>query len=1525
MSLINHKLLSALFFFFAVFIISDVAIAQDYVQSCYGYPEHPSCSISQCQPNLDVFDVQLGDPYDTTNGTFVQAIVSAGGEGYNMGGFFEIRLSILEKVTSGIGGAVVQGQKICTNDSVGWCGGCNDTTYIKIPLSENMYGLEFIAVAGGGGSSFDCACSASVIIPIGISATEVETTVPPCQAQIFDPIDARSGNVYYEQRDVSIGSWTGLPIVFTRSYNSSATVEPKSVLGPKWTHNFNYSISTAGDTVFMRTGTGQLLPFLSEMYPLGIGHTYEVDYDTVTERYSILEYSTARRFVFSDDGTLDSLYDREYGRLSFTYNSDTLLSRVTDAAGRYLTFHYNDNKKLDTLKFSNDSLAAAYEYSTVGDTLKKVTYSNGDWESYNYTSEYKAKGLLNEVETSDNTRLNFGYDALARGTFGAINDTMNVENIQYYMDSQGSNNFIHQTIATGSDTVTYESDFATDSSHRVLTKIYNGGCSNCASEYRYYGNYDLRAITHANERVDSMDYTQHGNMDKLWRDKGGSNERLTTNTFGGTYNNLLTSTIPSLHSITDAVTTYERNGNGDVLSLEISGSIDSSRTYEHTVDFDYDSYGRLEKIDRPRPNTDVYDTTGYHYHSNGDLQYINHANGTTTEYGELDYRGNLTWKVSLNCDTTRFEYDDYGRLNEVTIRAGEYCSLSTSFERNYAGDITKVTYPKGNYLEYSYYDNGLLEDIENQFGGRVHYEYDLYSRCSLEVYYDSLDTMFKYGRYLYTPRGQLEKIVFDDSTFYEFEYDEMGNRTLVVDANANSISYKYDNLNRLDTIWQYNGNVLYNTALEYDNNSNLSKVIDPDSNEYIYSYTDNGLLEYDSSGAKGATRYIYDPGGNLVAIKNAASDSIDFTYDEVNRLTRIAFPDSQNISYEYDGTQYSYGLGRLYKETTPACTTTYQFDRYGRLFIEYRITAGDTLSRNTLYQYDANSNLTAINFPSGYKCVYNYDNLDRVTTVAWTKSVGHYEFDTLVYNIKYDPFGDMTEWTLGNGIKVSQSHNLRYFIDEISTDTFNIMGRSYEFDSVGNITYIEDMLDSSNNIAISYDSLNQVRTAASSMFPDSLREYLYTKNGNRDTLVVDTGTAQQTIIYEYSDNRLTQIIDTDTTYWSYDDLGNVITIRAGTDSTTFQYNDNGQLVSVDDGSTAQYYYDGRGRRIKVVTGSSGRYIFYDPAGKIMSEFRTGTIKWDRDFIYLNGRIVARLEKHYDSGIESANAFLIIDDIGPIDLTPLPTDVDVFYYHTDHLGTPLVLTNEYGSIRWKARYYPFGELAYEWASAKNYIRMPGQWHDEETDLYYNWHRYYDPTTGRYLQPDPIGLAGGMNLYAYVGNNPTNAFDKNGMLFELIWDDPIERARHMNDTINYCDFLEHVEGRTLEEIIHEADELNNPRTVYNAEGPHGDFRYVIDPANPNQVIDMRHFLVVGPQGEFAGLFAEILQGPLGDLIYSDKGTVVDRTSYFDAQDFFSNNLGVIWYAQYYMFEPDLHQSLKKYFENRAGLNKKGIRRK
>ena len=75
--------------------------------------------------------------------------------------------------------------------------------------------------------------------------------------------------------------------------------------------------------------------------------------------------------------------------------------------------------------------------------------------------------------------------------------------------------------------------------------------------------------------------------------------------------------------------------------------------------------------------------------------------------------------------------------------------------------------------------------------------------------------------------------------------------------------------------------------------------------------------------------------------------------------------------------------------------------------------------------------------------------------------------------------------------------------------------------------------------------------------------------------------------------------------------------------------------------------------------------------------------------------------------------------------------------------------------------PFGNVNGAVNDLGNNFRFAGQYYDSETGLHYNYHRYYDPNTGRYLTPDPIGLAGGINLFIYAGNNPINSIDPFGL--------------------------------------------------------------------------------------------------------------------------------------------------------------------
>jgi len=129
--------------------------------------------------------------------------------------------------------------------------------------------------------------------------------------------------------------------------------------------------------------------------------------------------------------------------------------------------------------------------------------------------------------------------------------------------------------------------------------------------------------------------------------------------------------------------------------------------------------------------------------------------------------------------------------------------------------------------------------------------------------------------------------------------------------------------------------------------------------------------------------------------------------------------------------------------------------------------------------------------------------------------------------------------------------------------------------------------------------------------------------------------------------------------------------------------------------------------------------------------------------------------------DQADGYVIADAIRLVPTGGGGSSGGVFYIHNDHLGTPHVITDGAGDVAWKANYEPFGEVQVVVEAVVNNLRFPGQYYDDETGLHYNYFRTYDPSTGRYLESDPIGLGGGLNTYGYVGGNPLSGIDPYGL--------------------------------------------------------------------------------------------------------------------------------------------------------------------
>lgn len=105
---------------------------------------------------------------------------------------------------------------------------------------------------------------------------------------------------------------------------------------------------------------------------------------------------------------------------------------------------------------------------------------------------------------------------------------------------------------------------------------------------------------------------------------------------------------------------------------------------------------------------------------------------------------------------------------------------------------------------------------------------------------------------------------------------------------------------------------------------------------------------------------------------------------------------------------------------------------------------------------------------------------------------------------------------------------------------------------------------------------------------------------------------------------------------------------------------------------------------------------------------------------------------------------------------------LYFYHNDHLGTPMMMTDQNRNIVWQAEHLPFGEPQSITGTITNNLRFAGQYYDAETGLHYNYFRDCMPEIGRYIEKDPIGLDGGTNLHVYVGNGPGNRTDPSGLI-------------------------------------------------------------------------------------------------------------------------------------------------------------------
>jgi len=1017
-----------------------------------------------------------------------------------------------------------------------------------------------------------------------------------------------------------------------------------------------------------------------------------------------------------------------------------------------VNYHYEDARFPSFLTGITDGRGirnGTYVYNGQG----RVTSTEGADGNNKYLISYSAPSILEAVRQVTNPLgkvATYRYD-VDYGSFGSYLKTVNGIPSLNCPSSTRSYTYSGQFIATETDEEGRVTAYTRDAQGRPLTIVRGSGTAE-ASTTTYTWNTALNVPSQTVEPGLITDY-------------GWTAGRLTS----------VTQTDTTTHTVP-----YSTSG--------------QMRTWTYT----YGTGGVLMSVDGPLAGSG--DTVSYTYDSSGYVQTITNEVGLVTTVDSVNGRGQPTLVSEPNGIKTALTYDGRGRLLTTTADSTGTPS-TTTIEYNGAGDITKITQPDGSWLSFTYDNARRLTTITNNVGETTNYGRDAMGGAT-SITRKRADTTTTFTRtQTFDELGRLLKAIGASTPFWQFGYDKTDNLTAVTDPRSNIYSYGFDALNRL----------ISETNEESAKSQVTRNGIDAitsykDPRNLTTSYVRNGFGDViqASSPDSGTIVYQRDSRGLITQKTDGRSIVTNQTFDNAGRITARSFPSAsgENVTWSYDDvTSGNKGKTRLTGMTDASGTTAWVYDARGNVLSETRVIAGK--SYVVAYAYDLADKVTQITYPSGRTVTFNRDATGRVGAVS-TKASPAAASVGLASGVTYQPFSDLRALNYGNALTLTRSFNGDDELSETKVEdpatSQAIMRRGLSRSDGLNLTGItvSDDIAPSASETFAYTAARRLQTATGVW---GQLAYLYDSVGNRtqETLTLSGTTTDRVTAMEIASNRMATVTTNGTVSRTYghDASGNIITDTQGSAAWSFTHYANGRLslASVSGTTKGTYTYDGLERlAVRAVTGTtpSGTiHLIYDTAGHLLAEADAATGSTMREYVWLEiedlgadsgpTRRPGNDNDRLGSGGQLGAAESDNDPTARAQLpslngpkrgiatraVPLAVVADVntaspntLFVHADQLDRPVRMTDATKALVWDAVFLPFGAVQSIAGSASLDARFPGQWFQLETGLHYNWHRQYDPTTGRYLQTDPLGFVDGPSVYAYASSSPLMASDPEG---------------------------------------------------------------------------------------------------------------------------------------------------------------------